>query len=79
MKFSAVKVLIGANVAVFLLWLVVGPALEIPFALWPLQRAPDTAPFAVWQLVTYAFLHGGFTHILFNMWGLWLFGSERRS
>jgi membrane associated rhomboid family serine protease len=29
----------------------------------------------VWQVVTYMFLHGGFTHILFNMIALWMFGS----
>ncbi len=26
------------------------------------------------QLVTYMFMHGGFTHILFNMFALWMFG-----
>lgn len=31
--------------------------------------------FHVWQFVTYMFLHGGFTHILFNMFALWMFGS----
>jgi membrane associated rhomboid family serine protease len=30
----------------------------------------------VWQLVTYMFLHGGFFHVLFNMFGLWMFGSD---
>ena len=30
----------------------------------------------VWQLVTYMFLHGGFGHIFFNMFGLWMFGME---
>ena len=29
----------------------------------------------IWQLVTYMFLHAGFAHIFFNMWGLYLFGS----
>lgn len=27
------------------------------------------------QLVSYMFLHGGFEHILFNMFALWMFGS----
>ena len=30
--------------------------------------------FQPWQLVTYMFLHAGFTHILFNMFALWMFG-----
>ena len=30
----------------------------------------------VWQFATYMFLHGGFFHILFNMFVLWMFGSE---
>ena len=32
--------------------------------------------FYPWQLITYQFMHGGFTHILFNMFALWMFGSE---
>ena len=31
--------------------------------------------FHLYQLVTYQFLHADFTHILFNMFGLWMFGS----
>jgi len=31
---------------------------------------------AVWQLVTYMFLHAGVFHILFNMLSLWMFGSD---
>ncbi len=30
---------------------------------------------AVWQLVTAMFCHADFMHLLFNMWGLYLFGS----
>ena len=42
------------------------------FALWPL----GSGNFLPWQLVTYAFLHGGVGHLFFNMLGLWMFGSE---
>lgn len=33
----------------------------------------------IWQAVTYMFLHGGFQHILLNMLGLWMFGSQLES
>ncbi|WP_022836463.1 rhomboid family intramembrane serine protease [Salisaeta longa] len=32
--------------------------------------------FGVWQLVSYSFLHGGFGHLLFNMFALWMFGVQ---
>jgi len=35
-----------------------------------------THQFYLWQLVTYIFLHGGFLHIIFNMLGLWMFGTD---
>ena len=31
--------------------------------------------FHIYQFVTYMFLHGGLTHIFFNMFALWMFGS----
>lgn len=31
--------------------------------------------FSPYQFVTYMFMHGGFTHILFNMFALWMFGN----
>ena len=34
------------------------------------------ASFLPWQLITYQFLHGGFSHVLFNMFMLWMFGME---
>jgi membrane associated rhomboid family serine protease len=42
-----------------------------PLALWPLGSG-----FLPWQVITYAFLHGSFIHLFFNMFGLWMFGSE---
>ncbi len=30
----------------------------------------------VWQLFTYMFIHGGFGHIFWNMFILWMFGTE---
>ena len=33
--------------------------------------APD---FRAWQFVTYMFMHGGVTHLLMNMFMLWMFG-----
>ena len=30
--------------------------------------------FHSYQLVTYMFLHGGFSHLFFNMFALWMFG-----
>lgn len=31
--------------------------------------------FKPYQLITHMFMHGGIAHILFNMFGLWMFGS----
>ena len=33
----------------------------------------------LWQLATYIFLHGGITHLLFNLLALWMFGGELES
>eukprot|EP01034_Spumella_vulgaris_P008478 gene8478-10789_t len=64
------KALILACVGVYFLFELVPGAGW--FALWPLQ----SGNFMPWQPLSYAFLHGGFTHLLFNMLGLWMFGSE---
>src|SRR6185312_5750214 len=32
--------------------------------------------FAIWQIVTYLFLHAGIGHVLWNMLALWMFGVE---
>ncbi|HTS67748.1 MAG TPA: rhomboid family intramembrane serine protease [Terriglobia bacterium] len=49
---------------------------DYPFALFALQPDLVIHRFFVWQLVTYLFLHGGWFHIIFNMFALWMFGSD---
>ena len=66
----AILALLFVNLVAFLAQSVWGDAL-LTFALWP--WGPD---FHIWQIVTYAFLHGNFMHIAFNMLGLVIFGSE---
>jgi len=36
---------------------------------------PQNPKFAPWQFVTHMFMHGSINHILFNMFGLWMFGG----
>jgi membrane associated rhomboid family serine protease len=70
------RFLLIANVAVFLLQISGVPTIDV-FALWPPSSPELNSPgFAPWQLVTYSFLHGGYSHIIFNMFGLYMFGSE---
>jgi membrane associated rhomboid family serine protease len=80
MKNTAVFWLIVANGAVYAMQLLVGDAMEIQFALWPWQPMPEDGQsyFHFWQIVTYAFLHDphNYSHILFNMLGLFMFGAE---
>ena len=69
--------LIVANVAVFLLQTVV-PGIEFTFALWPIgayAMSGGQVSFEAWQVVSYGFLHGDLTHLLFNMFALYLFGG----
>ena len=69
---EVVKYLLIANVIVFL----VGPdGINLidtsPLALY----YPGSENFRPWQIVTHFFMHGGFTHLFFNMFGLVMFGS----
>ena len=78
-----IKNLLIINAAVFLVQMLasnlmlngrpLGYLFNVWFALNPL--GPDFN-FQVWQLITYQFMHGGFGHIFFNMFALWMFGME---
>jgi membrane associated rhomboid family serine protease len=65
------QALLLINVALYALDVLLGGALTTWFALWPIG-----SNFMPWQMVTYAFLHGNFPHLFFNMLGLWMFGAE---
>jgi rhomboid family protein len=68
----AVKAIIIANVAMFV-GTSLAPSLAEPLALTPREVVTHGA---VWQPVTYMFLHAGVFHILFNMLALWMFGVD---
>ena len=68
----AIKILIIVNVVAFLARLVL-PTLVLQFGLSPIRVLEQLA---IYQLVTYMFLHGDVGHILFNMLALWMFGTD---
>jgi membrane associated rhomboid family serine protease len=72
----AVKFLILTNIGIFILQEIAGGANAA--ILTYLGLTPDffISHFALWQLVTYMFLHGGFGHLLINMLILYMFGVE---
>ncbi len=67
---SCIIILIGVNVAAFVLFSLAG-RLALEFAL----SAEGVTQFKLWQFVSYMFIHANVWHILFNMWGLYLFGT----
>lgn len=66
-----VKNLIMANVIVYIITMISGNFMYEHFSLFYF-KSPLFKPF---QLVTHMFMHGGFAHILFNMYALFIFGS----
>ena len=66
------QALLLINVALFCIDEALGQVLSYWLALWPLE----SSQFYPWQVVTYGFMHGSFTHLFFNMMGIWMFGAE---
>jgi membrane associated rhomboid family serine protease len=76
---KSVKWLVVANAAVFLLLTLLQTFTrdfgQVAFLV--LSLVPQwVAHGALWQLVSYSFLHVGIFHILFNMLALWMFGAQ---
>jgi len=69
-----VKWLIVANFAAFFAQGALGEQLLVWFALWPGDPAGLLS--APWTLLSYGFLHASVTHLLFNMFALWMFGAD---
>jgi membrane associated rhomboid family serine protease len=71
----AVRGIIIANVAAFVVTLVIPSAIVATFGLEP---ASVLEHLHVWRLVTYLFIHSPtqFSHILFNMLAVWMFGVD---
>lgn len=71
---TAVRAILIANVAVFVVSLFAGPAIRQTFGLVPAAVLTDGR---VWQPFTYLFVHAASVgHILFNMLAVWMFGVE---
>lgn len=70
---DTVKHLIIINVLMFVGTISIGGG-ELFYQLFALHF-PKNEAFQPWQILTHMFMHGNFTHLLFNMFALWMFGS----
>ena len=66
-----VKHLIIINIIFFVASIVFGELMYDLFAM----HYPKSPDFILWQPFTHMFMHGDTTHILFNMFGLYMFGT----
>jgi membrane associated rhomboid family serine protease len=72
MKMTITLWLIVINFIVFFLEIIFGNVLIDLFALIPSSLSKGY----IWQIFTYMFLHADATHIIFNMFGLLIFGPK---
>jgi membrane associated rhomboid family serine protease len=71
-----VRNLVIANVVVFLLSALAGPEFYRHFGMVPRLVLEQRW---IWQPLTYMFVHGGFFHLFFNVFMLWMFGMAVES
>ena len=68
---GAIKHLLIINILFFIATSLYGEQMYQMFSLW----FPENENWRLYQIVSHMFMHGGFMHILFNMYALWAFGS----
>lgn len=73
---EVVKNLLIINGLFFLITIVVGERFNIDLNQILGLHYPKSEAFKPYQIVTYMFMHGNFTHILMNMFALWMFGNN---
>ncbi len=71
LSFNTVTALIAINILIFFASNSVD-SLNTLLALY----FPENNNFAPWQFVSHIFMHAGLTHLLFNMFALWMFGTQ---
>ncbi len=74
-----VKRIMIINGAVFLIQFISGLAGSSDYTVmnvFGLSHAGLVQNHRIWQLFTYMFIHGGFLHIFFNLFALWMFAGE---
>jgi membrane associated rhomboid family serine protease len=75
---DTVKHLIIINIIMFIGTMAIGGAAfgeNTAFYDWFALHFPKNSTFQPWQIITHMFMHGGFMHIAFNMFALWMFGT----
>jgi membrane associated rhomboid family serine protease len=74
---TGLKWLLISNCGIFLAWFLLRTTSAAAFFdNFKLVPAQVVQTFALWQLVTYMFLHASMWHLVWNMLGLWMFGAE---
>lgn len=74
---TGVKWLLISNSVIYVLYFLGGAAFQRHvITLFALYAEGAVGTLFVWQIFTYMFLHGGITHLLFNMLTLWMFGMQ---
>ena len=73
-RLSATMILLLANVAAFIAQIILAQFSHFPTNHYFALSLAGLKQGYVWQLVTYAFMHGGALHLLFNCFAIYVFG-----